>query len=447
MTPQLAPARPLEDGGVAVQTRLLPADLDSVGRRFAAGQSQMREATRALASALGAAAGMAGGDEPGRAFADVHDPAARSVLAALAAVDLGLGGIADGLVTSARNLARADGQPSATPSGTSPTPGPPIVPSAAGGAVGGGFVLPGKLAEFWPAGDPDRLRAAATAWQDAGQAVFDQAGSLHAALRGLVDAGTGPALDRIEAFWGRFRPLLDAAENGASTLARACTGYAQHIDDVRRELVEIGLEVVAITAAGLLLTEFTLGASDVAAAAGVAALVARATQELGHLAEFAHLATIPLTYTPGELDAAVAAAPQVVVTPADAVGLTREVGDALAAGDGARAGFASVVKTAGPVPMTIDDVQIQKKYKHAVDFGVTLPTGKNGYATFRAAVRDFVFDPATTHINGTYHQDNVIINYAPSSHRVVLQKPDGTFISGWKLNPDQEWNVQNRGSL
>jgi Colicin D len=105
------------------------------------------------------------------------------------------------------------------------------------------------------------------------------------------------------------------------------------------------------------------------------------------------------------------------------------------------------VTTVGPVPMTIADVQIQKKYKHASDFGVTLPMGKDGYAAFAAAVRDVVFDPATLHISGTYHQVPTIINYDPTRHVVVLQNIDGTFLSGWELSGDQEWNVRNRGSL
>jgi hypothetical protein len=92
--------------------------------------------------------------------------------------------------------------------------------------------------------------------------------------------------------------------------------------------------------------------------------------------------------------------------------------------------------------------QIEKKFdKHAADFGVIEPRGKSGFKAFENAVRQQVDDPATLHISGIYKGDPAIINYNPDSGLAVIQKPNGEFVSGWRLDLDQTRNVLDRGSL
>ena len=56
-------------------------------------------------------------------------------------------------------------------------------------------------------------------------------------------------------------------------------------------------------------------------------------------------------------------------------------------------------------------------------------------------------NPRTLNIDGTYRKEPAILNYNPDTKLVVIQKPDGDYVSGWKLSPDQEKNVTESGSL
>lgn len=40
-----------------------------------------------------------------------------------------------------------------------------------------------------------------------------------------------------------------------------------------------------------------------------------------------------------------------------------------------------------------------------------------------------------------------LLNYDPDSGLCVIQSPDGKFISGWMLDPEQAANVMSRGTL
>jgi Colicin D len=99
------------------------------------------------------------------------------------------------------------------------------------------------------------------------------------------------------------------------------------------------------------------------------------------------------------------------------------------------------------VPLQTDRAQIEAKYKHAADFGVTDPRGSAGFDNFDSAVKQVVDDPATLHIQGTFRGQPAILNYNPDSGLCVIQSPDGKFISGWKLDPEQAANVTSRGTL
>ncbi len=99
------------------------------------------------------------------------------------------------------------------------------------------------------------------------------------------------------------------------------------------------------------------------------------------------------------------------------------------------------------VPLQTDRGQIEAKFKHAQDFGVTDQRGRAGFDNFDRAVRQVVDDPATMHIRGAYRGQPAILNYNPQSGLCVIQNPDGTFVSGFELTPTQIDNVVNRGAL
>jgi len=100
------------------------------------------------------------------------------------------------------------------------------------------------------------------------------------------------------------------------------------------------------------------------------------------------------------------------------------------------------------VPLQTDLRQVEEKYSQkAPQFGVTDPRGRAGFDKFDSALKQFVHDPSTLHFEGTYRTQPAILNVNPDSGLIVIQSPDGKYISGWKLNPDQLQNVLTRGSL
>jgi hypothetical protein len=105
------------------------------------------------------------------------------------------------------------------------------------------------------------------------------------------------------------------------------------------------------------------------------------------------------------------------------------------------------VKLAPETPLIIERSQIEAKFKHAQDFGVTEPRGKAGFDAFEKAVSEQVKDPATMHIAGTYRGNPAILNYNPSTGTVVVQSPTGEFISGWRVSQAQATNILNQGKL
>ncbi|MFV0490081.1 MAG: colicin D domain-containing protein, partial [Vibrio fluvialis] len=97
--------------------------------------------------------------------------------------------------------------------------------------------------------------------------------------------------------------------------------------------------------------------------------------------------------------------------------------------------------------VSIDERQLQKKYKHASDFGINGPYNKSNADAYAQAVQGHVSAPSTQQIIGTYRGDPVIHYLDPKSGLNVITDTSGNFLSGWKLNPGQLQNVIGRGSL
>lgn len=107
-----------------------------------------------------------------------------------------------------------------------------------------------------------------------------------------------------------------------------------------------------------------------------------------------------------------------------------------------------VVIAENPPDLLIDRQQIEKKYEsHATDFGVTASRGATGFNELQEAVQDAVESPTTLHIQGSYRGEPAILNFDPETNLVVVQRPDGTFVSGWRAGEAQRENILDRGSL
>ena len=94
------------------------------------------------------------------------------------------------------------------------------------------------------------------------------------------------------------------------------------------------------------------------------------------------------------------------------------------------------------------DRQIQRKYgKHAADFGIVGHYTPQTAEQFRQALKDFVDQPDTLKVQGTYRGQPVTFYTDPSYGKVVLVSPGGEYVSGWTLNTDQSGNLRQRHSL
>lgn len=91
--------------------------------------------------------------------------------------------------------------------------------------------------------------------------------------------------------------------------------------------------------------------------------------------------------------------------------------------------------------------QLQSKFKHAGDFGVTGNYSKANAANFSAALNQHINSGSVTKIAGTYRGNPVMHYLDPSTGLNVIVDPSGAFVSGWKLNPAQLQNVLKHGGL
>lgn len=92
--------------------------------------------------------------------------------------------------------------------------------------------------------------------------------------------------------------------------------------------------------------------------------------------------------------------------------------------------------------------QLQKKFKHAVDFNVSGNPNNEGLKLFEQALKEHIDDPLTQRISGTYRWNQDVYHYFnPETKINVMTQREGNFISGWKLSETQasdltgEYNV------
>ncbi|MFL1484373.1 colicin D domain-containing protein [Marinobacter sp. LN3S78] len=82
--------------------------------------------------------------------------------------------------------------------------------------------------------------------------------------------------------------------------------------------------------------------------------------------------------------------------------------------------------------------QLQKKYlKHAGDFGVHGPYNRVNSQSFNEAIQRHVNHRETLEFPGSYRGNNVIFHTNPNTGLTVIEKREGGFLSGWKLNEKQ----------
>ncbi|MFG2527042.1 hypothetical protein [Streptomyces sp. NPDC048516] len=210
-------------------------------------QSWASQIHRGLVGSLDDVAGMAGDDETGHSFAGKYDPAAKAFVHALRKGVAQLGGTANGLYTMALNYIRTDAdaaakfmKPQQLPAFSSPQCDEEHrkfdIPTAVGQA---NWVVREIIAQFWPQGDPEKLRQAAKDWRHVGQLVSRLGTQGDKLIRTVSTSSEAKAVDSCAANWrkmhngGESGPLLNTLSTSAQKLASACDAYAQGIDDLR----------------------------------------------------------------------------------------------------------------------------------------------------------------------------------------------------------------------
>ena len=237
-----------------------------------------------LGSGMGSSKGMAGNDDAGHQFAAKYDPSAQSVSNGLFSTVKQFADIADGLLAMAFNYLQAEqgsnflvpqvfgGQPELSCRTNQQAV---AIPSAQGNAEQSSLPL---IGQFWPQGDPVRLRHAAATWRQVAALVEEASSRGAGAVSGVTDANSGQAIDAFAQSWVPVSTLLAQIADVSRKLATAAESYAQQIDDERARIEEIGVTIAVATTAGVLLTVFTLGISDEVVVGGDVALVGAAAE-------------------------------------------------------------------------------------------------------------------------------------------------------------------------
>ena len=91
--------------------------------------------------------------------------------------------------------------------------------------------------------------------------------------------------------------------------------------------------------------------------------------------------------------------------------------------------------------------QLQRKFKHAADFGVDGNFNLTNGSRFGAAIDQHINSPSVRIVQGEYRGKPVTHYVDLSTGLNVITDPSGNFISGWKLSPQQLHNVLTTGKL
>jgi isocitrate lyase len=105
------------------------------------------------------------------------------------------------------------------------------------------------------------------------------------------------------------------------------------------------------------------------------------------------------------------------------------------------------VSTADPRTITFAARQLQRKFKHAADFGVTEKYSRQQATVFERAMRAHVEDETTLVILGTYRGEPATHFVNPQTGLNVMRDAQDAFVSGWRLTPVQLANLLTRRSL
>jgi hypothetical protein len=421
----------------------------AIGRGLFAKAGKLYDAFNANVTILGGTGSMAGTDDAGKAWATSYDERVNEVLGAVNDLSKAMENYGGVVIQAGYNHAVAEYN--ATPGSPGPAPTKPPEPASSAGVLtappsaggpGRGLVdaigLMQQVGVPVPDGDTDKVSTAADAWDRLATVyqVKTIAEGLEVDARIFRDAHS-PEVDFLVRDLEELRDAMTSVTDGCAELSQSCKDYKAALDDLRTQLEgileDLAIELAATAAIAIAASFVSFGASAVAgtakAAHSIRKFAAIITEAVGAWKISKNIATG-------------------VKKAKDIAGLRAKLQLFINMGKkGKGPQLGPGVKQAAETPLTATRAQIESKFKHAQDFGVTEPRGKSGFDAFEDAIAAQLKDPNTMHISGTYRGNPAILNYNPSTGTVVVQSPTGEFISGWKVSPAQATNIVNSGKL
>lgn len=268
-----------------------PAAIKQAGDTYRSVHDAAASAVSRLAGVLKNSAGMAGTDNGAHEWATKYDAlcggrdGGSGVMEAISVSVMASGQCTDLLHATAVNHSNADVQSAvngpgspAFPPDSVPTFLVPAIPSAEGGSddVPGWWhtIAAYVEGEVWPNGHQDKLRAAATAWRNAGNelraaaTMVNGGASSLGVIAPLMDQKS-PEMPAVIANCTQTRDSMTSGADGCDVAATACDSYATAIDEahsaILHEMLVLGATVVVTEVVAAVLIPFTLGGSEAAA--------------------------------------------------------------------------------------------------------------------------------------------------------------------------------------
>jgi hypothetical protein len=401
--------------------------------------------------------GMAGTDTGGESWAAQYDPAAAQAVQAGCDLGASLATMANLLNASLVNHDSADGgamlygPPQATGQSTGDhdpdhwteellAPAPPSAKGGTGDQPGWWHWIAGHVEGLlWPDADTGKLRSAGSAWTAGGDAIDGYKYDAETASA-MVGSQTSPEVHDAVAACDEIAGHISDLATAYRSIGKACTDYAQAVDDHHQEIedeLKSFIEwTIAIEAGGAIVGFFTLGLGEGAAQAAEAAEVANAGSKVVRI-----------------LKDLIEVARTVATTVGEALTRIGEIAGKLGKFLNAKIERALIklgVKEAEELfpRLSMTAQQLKKKYKHAEDlFGLSKNYNLANASKYEKALDEFMEAPSTIARSGTYRNQEAILNYDESTGQLVIQHPDGTFWSGWKMSPEQLEHAMTDGHI
>jgi uncharacterized protein YukE len=127
-----------------------------------------------------------------------------------------------------------------------------------------------------PGGDGDTLRGVARAWDAMGTELTDVVRAVDSAITGVDAQGWhGAARDAFEKHWAEQKKVVQEIAGNFHHVADGLRSYADEIDGINKEIIDICVEIAEMEIAGVALSFFTGFISDLVANTAVAERVAK----------------------------------------------------------------------------------------------------------------------------------------------------------------------------